>query len=91
MIRVFLDSDVTLDFLLKRGPFAQPAGTIFSLGERGKLSLLTSTLSFMTVHYIAATATLEFVLKDISTIANNPENLTHWAATVSATVDQYYS
>ncbi len=35
--------------------------------------------------------TLEFVLKDISTIANNPENLTQWAATVSATIDQYYS
>jgi hypothetical protein len=35
--------------------------------------------------------TLEFVLKDISTIANNPENLTQWAATVNATIDQYYS
>ncbi len=35
--------------------------------------------------------TLEFVLKDISTIANNPESLTQWAATVSATIDQYYS
>ena len=57
MIRVFLDSDVILDFLLKRGPFAEPAGMIFSLGERSKLSLLTSTLSFMNVHYIAATAT----------------------------------
>ncbi len=35
--------------------------------------------------------TLEFVLKDISTMANNPENLTQWAATVNATIDQYYS
>ncbi len=35
--------------------------------------------------------TLEFVIKDISTIANNPENLTQWAATVSATIDRYYS
>lgn len=35
--------------------------------------------------------TLEFVLKDISTISGNPENLTQWAATVSATIDQYYS
>jgi len=30
---------------------------IFSLGERGTLSLLTSTLSFMNVHYVAGTAT----------------------------------
>ncbi len=57
MISVFLDSDVILDFLLKRERFAEPAGAIFSLGERGRLSLLTSTLSFMNVHYIAATAT----------------------------------
>ena len=35
--------------------------------------------------------TLEFVLKDISTIANNPENLTQWAAVVNVTIDRYYS
>ena len=34
--------------------------------------------------------TLEFVLKDISTIANNPGNLTQWAATVKAVIDKYY-
>ena len=32
----------------------------------------------------------EFVLKDISTIANNPDNLTQWAATVEQVVNQYY-
>ncbi len=35
--------------------------------------------------------TVEFVLKDISTIANNPENLTQWAATVETTIDKYYA
>ena len=34
--------------------------------------------------------TLEFVLKDISTIANNPENLARWAATVNSVIDRYY-
>jgi len=34
--------------------------------------------------------TLEFVLKDISTIANNPENLTQWAKTVNGVIDRYY-
>ena len=34
--------------------------------------------------------TCEFVLKDISTIANNPDNLTQWAATVERVIDQYY-
>lgn len=33
---------------------------------------------------------LEFVIKDISTIANRPENLTQWAATVRAVIDRYY-
>ena len=33
--------------------------------------------------------TCEFVLKDISTIANRPENLTRWAETVNAVVDKY--
>ena len=34
--------------------------------------------------------TCEIVLKDISTIANNPNNLTQWCDTVSRVVDQYY-
>jgi len=33
----------------------------------------------------------EFVLKDISTIANQPETLTQWAETVNAVVDRYYA
>ena len=33
---------------------------------------------------------LEFVLKDISTIANNPDNLTRWADTVNGVIDRYY-
>jgi hypothetical protein len=35
--------------------------------------------------------TVEFVLKDISTIAGNPETLTRWAATVDAVINKYYS
>jgi hypothetical protein len=33
----------------------------------------------------------EFVLKDISTIANQPENLTQWTKTVKAVIDRFYS
>jgi hypothetical protein len=35
--------------------------------------------------------TLEFVIKDISTIANNPDNLTRWADTVKGVIDRYYA
>ncbi len=34
--------------------------------------------------------TCELVLKDISTIANRPENLSEWADTVAAVLDRYY-
>jgi len=34
--------------------------------------------------------TCEFVLKDISTIANRPENLSEWSDTVSRTIDEYW-
>jgi hypothetical protein len=34
--------------------------------------------------------TCEFVIKDISTIANRPENLTKWAETVTKVIDEYY-
>jgi hypothetical protein len=33
---------------------------------------------------------LEFVLKDISTIANNPGTLAQWAATVNRVIDRHY-
>lgn len=35
--------------------------------------------------------TCEFVLKDISTIANQPQTLTKWAETAKAVVDRYYA
>jgi hypothetical protein len=38
----------------------------------------------------ANNTTLEFVLKDISTIANQPENLTQWAETAKRVIDEYY-
>jgi len=34
--------------------------------------------------------TCEFVLKDISTIANNPNNLTQWCDTVKNVIDEHY-
>jgi hypothetical protein len=33
---------------------------------------------------------LEFVLKDISTISNNPNHLTEWAAIATRTIDKFY-
>ncbi|MBQ3048397.1 MAG: hypothetical protein IJC94_00425 [Oscillospiraceae bacterium] len=32
----------------------------------------------------------EFVLKDITTVSGNPENLVIWADTVNSVLDEYY-
>ena len=55
MTRVFLDSDVMLDFLLGRELFSVSAGMIFAHAETGKIELCTSTVAFLNVHYIAET------------------------------------
>ncbi|MFP4377780.1 MAG: hypothetical protein ACLFP4_12120 [Spirochaetales bacterium] len=65
MTKVFLDSDVILDFLLDRDPFARSSGLAVALGERGSLHLSTSTLSFMNVLYVAGSGRLPSQVRDI--------------------------
>jgi predicted nucleic acid-binding protein len=49
---VFLDTDVVLDHLSDRRPFAEFAHRIFALGETGRLRLHVSSLSFCNLYYI---------------------------------------
>jgi predicted nucleic acid-binding protein len=52
MKHIFLDTNVVLDFLLKRQPFAKDAATIFELGKRKKLKLSVSSLSINNIDYV---------------------------------------
>ena len=52
MNKVFLDSDVILDFILNREPFSNHASAIFSLSESGKAKLYSSGLVFSNCYYI---------------------------------------
>ncbi len=52
MTRVFLDTNVVLDFLLKREEFADDAAIIFNLSERKKLQIEISSLSMNNIDYI---------------------------------------
>ena len=54
MIRAFLDSDVILDFLLDREPFAREAGVILAIAERRSVLLFTSACAILNVYYVAA-------------------------------------
>ncbi|NEN25544.1 PIN domain-containing protein [Cryomorpha ignava] len=52
MTRVFLDTNVVLDFILKRSGFAEDAAIIFDLSERNKLQIEISSLSVNNIDYV---------------------------------------
>ena len=51
-MNVFIDTNVLIDALLDRQPFAESAGNIWFLAERGKIQGQISVLSFPNIHYI---------------------------------------
>lgn len=52
MTKVFLDTDVIMDFLTKREPFAVESMKLMEYGYRKKLELHISSLCLNNVHYL---------------------------------------
>ena len=50
--KIFLDTDVALDHLGDRQPFAEYAHRLFALAETGELTICVSALSFSNLYYI---------------------------------------
>jgi predicted nucleic acid-binding protein len=50
--KIFLDTDVALDHLADRQPFAEYAHRILALAERGGLRVCLSALSFSNLYYL---------------------------------------
>ena len=50
--KIFLDTDVALDHLADRQPFAEYAHRLFALAEIGELTVCLSSLSFSNLYYI---------------------------------------
>ncbi len=50
--KVFVDSDVIIDFFTDREPFANPASKIFELNELDKIQIYISAVSLNNVYYI---------------------------------------
>lgn len=48
----YLDSDVILDFLLKREPFNLPAREIFGLAFNNEIQIFLSSLTVANIHYL---------------------------------------
>ena len=53
MMRVFVDANVILDFLMKRANFFEEARTIMAMGYNHCCELYMSSLSFSNIAYIA--------------------------------------
>ena len=49
--RIFIDTNIMLDFLGERDPFYIPIAKIATLAERKKLTMVVSPISFATVNY----------------------------------------
>src|SRR2546423_8395281 len=50
--KIFLDTDIALDHLANRQPFAEYAHRIFALAETGELEVCLSSLSFSNLYYL---------------------------------------
>lgn len=50
--KLFIDSDVVIDFFTDREPHANPASELFELNEKGKVVLFLSAVSINNIYYI---------------------------------------
>ena len=50
--KLFVDSDVVIDFFTDREPHANPSSELFELNEQGKVKLYLSAVSINNIYYI---------------------------------------
>ncbi len=53
MTRVLLDTNVVLDFLLDRAPFADAAAALWKANEQGRIEVYVSVITPVNIYYIA--------------------------------------
>ena len=52
MTRLLIDTNIVIDLLAKRESFYAEAAALFSLADKGKLTLTVSSLTFANINYI---------------------------------------
>ena len=52
MIKVFIDTNILIDFIAARQPFAEDAIALFQLADNGEIELMVSDLSIVNTVYI---------------------------------------
>lgn len=50
--RLFIDTDIVIDYLTDRAPYANAASELFELREQGKVKLFLSAVSINNIYYI---------------------------------------
>ncbi len=50
--KIFIDSDVVIDFFTDREPHVNPASELFELNEQGRVKLYISAVSINNIYYI---------------------------------------
>jgi predicted nucleic acid-binding protein len=52
MYKIFVDSDVVIDFFTDRAPHVNPASELFDLNEQGSVKIYLSAVSINNIYYI---------------------------------------
>jgi predicted nucleic acid-binding protein len=81
-MRVFIDTNVLIDFVCERDGFSDKANELFALGFMGKMHLQASALSFVTTMYVAHKYDYPNVLQSLIKIAEFVEVVDLTAKTV---------
>jgi predicted nucleic acid-binding protein len=72
MKHFFLDTNVVIDVLAKREPFSKEATRLLDYGEKGKVMLFISALSYSNIYYILRKTTTQrellSLLRDVEAI-----------------------
>lgn len=64
-MKIFIDTNIIVDLLANRPPFSKFAIEIFSMAEKNKIELFTSSHSIATTHYLLKKYVDERKLRDI--------------------------
>lgn len=81
-MRVFVDTNVLIDFVCQRGNFAEQANSLITLGFMGKVKLLTSALSYVTAMYVAHKYDYQNVKESLISVSSFVEVLDLKSSTV---------
>lgn len=64
-MKVFVDTNVLIDFVCQRGEFADSANRLIALGSMGKVQLQTLSLSYVTAMFVAQKYKYEKVIESL--------------------------